>query len=371
MFVAFVIVPATSLMVGKKDFEWPELIQKSLQADRLSMLRSDVIRSLLFVLVTSGLVWAIAKQKIKNTVAILSLGLLFAFDLIPVTLRYSQNDNWVSKRELQKSPFKPTQADVEILKDKEHYRVLNLAANTFNDASTSYFHNSIGGYHGAKMQRYQELISNQILPEMFRMIDVLQKNANYTSIDSMLQKLPVLNMLNTRYFISPTNAPLRNRHANGQAWFVDNVVWADSANHEMALLSTTDLHSTAVVDKSFKERIKADALNSNTKSIKMESYSANRLKYSYESETDALAVFSEIYYPKGWVATVNGEEMDIIRVNYLLRGIVLPAGKNSVEFEFHPSSYFIGNIVSIVSSIILILLALWVLYKSFTTKKEV
>ncbi|MDD4746127.1 MAG: YfhO family protein [Salinivirgaceae bacterium] len=370
--VALVIVPASAIMVGSDDSQLPEVIQKALQVDRLSMLRSDAFRSLLFVLVTSGLIWAIAQHKIKKTLAIVSLGLLLAFDLIPVTLRYSQNDNWVSRRELKNNPYKPTQADLNILKDTEHYRVLNLAVNTFNDASTSYFHNSIGGYHGAKMQRYQELITHQIQPEMRRMIDVLQESVSYARIDSLLQQLPVLNMLNTRYFIlSPQDAPLKNAHSYGQAWFVDDVAFANGAIQEMQMLSNYDLKTTAIIDKEFEAKINPSAMNSNTKSIKMESYSANRLKYSYKSETDAMAVFSEIYYPKGWIATVNGKELDIIRVNYLLRGLVVPAGENTIEFEFQPNSYFIGNVVSYMASSILILLGILAIYLGFKGKKEV
>jgi hypothetical protein len=186
-----------------------------------------------------------------------------------------------------------------------------------------------------------------------------------------MRKLDVLNMLNTRYYIlSPDNQPLKNPHAFGQAWFVDDVVWADSANHEMNLLSQTDLRRIAVVDKQFQSKVDESVKNVNTKSIRMESYSANRLKYSYESETEAIAIFSEIYYPKGWEATVNGNPVEILRANYLLRALVLPAGKGTVEFEFRPKSYFLGNAVSYASSAILLILGLWILFLSFTTKKD-
>ncbi len=365
------VIPAVSDMTGSSDKTMPDLVQKSLQADRMSMLRSDVFRSLLFMLVASGLVWFLAKNKLNKMVAVAALGILFAADLIPVTLRYSQNENWVSRRELQQQPFKPTAADTEILKDKEHFRVLNLAANTFNDAATSYFHNSIGGYHGAKMQRYQELIEKQIQPSMLRMFDVLKASPTYESVDSIMQLLDVLNMLNIRYYIlSPDNQPIKNPYAFGQAWFVDDVVWADSANHEMKLLSQTDLRRVAVMDKQYRDKVNENVKNVNTKTIRMETYSANRLKYTYESETDALAVFSEIYYPKGWEATVNGKPAEIIRANYLLRSVVLPAGKGTIEFEFHPKSYFAGNAVSYASSAILLILGLWVLFTSFMAKKE-
>jgi hypothetical protein len=371
LLLIFLVIPSVSDMIGNSDKSMPEVIQKSLLADRLNMLRADVFRSLLFMLVASGLVWFLAKNKINKMVAVVGLGLLFAADLIPVTLRYSQNDNWVPRRELQQQPFKPTAANRDIMKDKEHFRVLNLASNTFNDATTSYFHNSIGGYHGAKMQRYQELIEKQIQPSMMRMFDVLKAAPTYESVDSLMRKLDVLNMLNTRYYIlSPDNQPLKNPHAFGQAWFVDDVVWADSANHEMNLLSQTDLRRIAVVDKQFQSKVDESVKNVNTKSIRMESYSANRLKYSYESETEAIAIFSEIYYPKGWEATVNGNPVEILRANYLLRALVLPAGKGTVEFEFRPKSYFLGNAVSYASSAILLILGLWILFLSFTTKKD-
>jgi hypothetical protein len=353
---------SSSEMIGRSDIRVPDIIQKSLQADRLSMLQSDVFRSLLFMLVTSGLIWFLSRAKIKATVATVVLGLLFAADLIPVSLRYAQNDSWVPRTELKQQPFKPTVADTEILKDKEHYRVLNFASNTFNDAATSYFHNSVGGYHGAKMRRYQELIDEQIIPEMNKVKDILQVSPTYQKFDSVMRELNVLNMLNTRYYIlSPDNQPIVNPYALGQAWFVDSIVWASGANDEMALLSTTKLENTAVVDKQYENILGDNLNNSNEKSITMKSYSANRLEYSFQSETQALALFSEMYYPKGWRAFVNGEPVEIIRANYLLRGLVLPAGEGDVVFEFHPKSYFVGNVVSYASSALLLLLSVWVL----------
>ncbi len=362
LFLIFVTNSSSSAMIGKSDGNWPDIIQKSLQKDRLTMLKSDVLRSFLFMLVTSGLIWFLAKNKIKTKIATIALGLLFAADLIPVTLRYSQNDNWVNSKELQKQPFKPTAADQEILKDKEHFRVVNIASNTFNDASTSYFHNSIGGYHGAKMQRYQELISKQIMPEINKMINILQDKPTYFKVDSIMQKLNVLNMLNTKYIIlSPENQPIYNPYVFGQAWFVDSIAWASDANNEMDMLSTSNLKHTAVVDKQYESTLGKNLNNSNEKNISLKTYSPNRLEYTYQSETDGLAIFSEIHYPKGWRASINGKPLEIIRANYLLRAVVLPAGKGDVVFEFHPTSYFIGNIISYMGSAILLTLVLLVI----------
>lgn len=369
--VAWLAMPHIFEFEGGSDANYPELVKNSIITDRILMLRSDALRSLLFVWVTTGIVWAVATHKIKQNLAIIFLGILFLADLLPVSNRYAQNDNWVKRSELQKSPFKPSKADNQILTDKDHFRVLNLSANTFNDAATSYFHNSIGGYHGAKMQRYQEMVNHQIQSEMTKLITTLQNSPTYEIIDSVLLHTGVLNMLNTRYLIlSPDNVPMRNLRAFGNAWFVENITWADNANEEMTLLAETDLRTSAVMDITNKDKAKTHYETAPDNTITLEKYSANRLSYTYSTKTESFAVFSEIYYPKGWTAKINGKEQEIFRTNYLLRSLVLPAGKGTIEFEFHPSSYFTGNVISTLFSALILVLGILVLYLSFTNKKN-
>lgn len=344
-------------MTGQTDINLPETIREAVKADRLSMLQADIFRSLLFVIATSGLIWFIANNKIKKRLGTIALMLLFITDLIPVTHRYSHNNNWESRSQLQQNPFTPTHANQTILKDKNHYRVLNLTSNTFNDATTSYFHNSIGGYHGAKMQRYQELISHQIQPEMKEIISLLQDKPTPEQVDTLLQNLDILNMLNTKYYIiSPDHNPIVNQYAYGAAWFVDSTVQADGANNEMQLLTSTNLKHTAVVDKQYIHTLGNNVSNNPNNSISLKSYSANRIEYNYRAETNALAVFSEIYYPQGWEATIDNKPVEIIRANYLLRAALLPAGSGTIVFEFRPKSYYVGNTISYTGSAILLIL---------------
>ncbi len=356
LILIWIAIPLTMDMVGRSDSQLPEIIQKSLKADRLIIFKNDIYRSLLFILVTSGLVFAVLKNKIKKSLAVALLALLFALDLIPVSLRYAQNENWVSRGELQAQPYKPTEANKYILRDKDHYRVLNLAGNTFNDAATSYFHHSIGGYHGAKMQRYQELIDWQIIPEMQQLINYLSVKPTVGGIDSLLHQSQVLNMLNTRYLIvSPDNPPLINTYAFGPAWIVDSVYQTQGAKNEMLALNNVNLKTTAVLGEEFPNLSFGSSSNS---SITLINYHPNRLKYQYTSKEQVLAVFSEIFYPKGWEAYINGQKAEILRVNYLLRGLILPAGEGIIEFEFRPKSFFTGNIISYASSGLLLVLGI-------------
>ncbi|HON17918.1 MAG TPA: YfhO family protein [Salinivirgaceae bacterium] len=360
LILLWILVPISANMIGQNDAQLPDVIQKSLQADRLSLFRNDIYRSLLFIFVTSGLIFAVSKNKLNRKYAPALLILLFILDLIPVSLRYAQNDNWVSKNLLQQQPFTPSAANNYILRDKEHYRVLNLSVNTFNDASTSYFHNSIGGYHGAKMQRYQELIDWQIYPEMRSLIDYLSKSPTKTGIDSLLEKCQVLNMLNTRYIIlSPDNQPLINTHAFGQAWLIDSIVYAETDKDEMMLLNSVNLQKTAVLNSEY-QAVHAQKVSEND-FIRLTQYHPNRLRYQYRVEKPSLAAFSEIFYPKGWQAYINGTPVEILRINYLLRGAILPAGEGFIEFEFKPKSFLLGNKISYACSSMLLIIAFGVL----------
>ena len=339
------------------DAQLPQWLIEPLHADRKALLRSDSIRSLIFILLAAGTLWAFVEKKIKINLAILALGVLVLVDMWPVNRRYLNNDNFVNKREVD-VPFKPTRADQEILKDKDpDYRVLNLSVSTFNDASTSYFHHSIGGYHGAKMRRYQELIDYQIQGELQEMSEGLSNVSNQEGVDSLFSQLGVLNMLNTRYIIfSGERAPLYNSKAFGNAWFAKNLNRVKNSDEEMALLGQINLRETALVDERFESLVKNFTPGKDSlASIKLIKYAPNHLVYQSKGNRDQIAVFSEIYYPKGWNAYVDGKKTDYFRTNYVLRGMIIPGGEHKVEFKFEPKSYITGNKISLASSLILLL----------------
>ncbi len=346
---------------------YPQQFINALMADRESALRIDAFRSFIFVLLAAGGLWAYWNNKIKAQYAIILWVGLVAIDMWPIDKKYFNNDNFTSKKEAA-IPFKEMPVDKEIKKDKDlYYRVLNLQ-NPMTDARTSFFHKSIGGYHGAKMKRYNELYSYAIEPEMRSLITAFQKPE---SIDSVMALLPVINMLNTKYYIYDLNQPpLTNAHALGNAWFVKSAKVVDSADQEVTAIKNFDPKSTAIVNKSFDKDLSGFTSGSGEGEIKLTEYQPNDLKYEATVNSGSqLAVFSEIYYPKGWKSFIDGNETPHIQVDYVLRGLVIPAGKHQVEFKFEPNSYYLGNKVSLASSILLLLTIGGYLFYSFKIKK--
>lgn len=333
---------------------WPQPLVDALTSDRRMLLRNDAFRSLAFVLLTGGLIWLLIQNKIKAVWAAVILALLFLLDLGTVGKRYLNADNFVSKREA-KQPYTPSNADLMILQDKEiSYRVANFTVDPFNDASTSYFHKSIGGYHGAKLKRYQELIENQIGK----------------------QNMQVFNMLNTKYFIVPgqDNQPTAqlNPEALGNAWFVNSAKIVNNADEEMNALTKLNTKNEVVVDKRFQKLLsKTTFAPDSQSSIKLTAYQPNYLIYNISTKSDQLAVFSEIYYDKGWNAYMDGKPAPYFRANYVLRGMIIPAGNHKLEFKFEPQSYKIGENVSLASSILLVLFLLSALgFEAYKAIKE-
>ena len=262
-----------------------------------------------------------------------------------VNKRYLNDDNFVRKNKV-KIPYKPTQADNFILNDKDpNFRVFNSSVSTFNDASTSYFHKSIGGYHGAKLKRYQELIE----------FHISQGNMN------------VLNMLNTKYFISRDGKPQLNSAALGNAWFINNINLVMNADEEIDALKDFDAINTAIVDNRFSNYIIPNLDNSSS-TIKLDIYKPNYLKYSSESTNDGIAIFSEIYYNQGWDAYIDGVKTDYFRANYVLRALNIPKGNHSIEFKFKPAVYSISENISLASSLILFILLFLISYKEYYRK---
>ncbi|MBI9055294.1 MAG: YfhO family protein [Bacteroidales bacterium] len=329
----------------------------ALREDRKMMLRNDAFRSLVFILLSAGIVFAFIKGKLKLNYA---LGLLLIFVLIDmwsVDKRYLNDNNFVSKRKAKES-FQMTQADKYILQDKDpDFRVLNVSVDPFNNSSTSYFHKSIGGYHGAKMRRYQELIEHQI-----------SKN-----------NMGVLNMLNTKYFIVPDNnrQPVAqyNPEALGNAWFVSEYRIVPNADAEMASLDDFNPGNEAIIDQRFEDFVAGKEFMKDTvSSIKLETYIPNHLTYIANCSHEELAVFSEIYYPKGWNAFIDGNPVDHFRANYVLRALVIPEGNHTIEFKFEPKSYYLGSKISYASSVILLLFLFFAfgkeIYVYFKENKE-
>lgn len=312
----------------------------NLQEVRMSIFTSDAWRSFFIVLIGAGLLWVYGMGKLKAKVTIGALVLLCLIDMWSVNKRYLYDEQFVAKTE-QDHSFTPTATDQAILEDKSlDYRVLNLASNTFNENNTSYWHKSIGGYHAAKLRRYQEMIEEHISPEMSHLFKaVSEAGGDMTKVDPSL--FPVLNMLNTRYFIFPLEkgqtAPLMNPHALGNAWFVDEVRYVDNANEEIAALHEVDPAKVAVVDKKFSEQIKPMADIDSLSTIQLTSYEPNALKYEVNSAKGGVVVFSEVYYP-GWQAYIDGVEAPHGRADYILRAMNVPAGKHVIEFKFDPRS---------------------------------
>ncbi|MBN2807635.1 MAG: YfhO family protein [Prolixibacteraceae bacterium] len=350
---------------------WPNQLLEALEVDRIAVARADAFRSLVFVLLSAGLIWLTLKNKLKAKYALIAAAVLVLADMWPVNKRYLNNDNFVPKRKAE-TPYEPSKANLEILKDTDpNYRVFNIALNPFSDASTSYFHKSVGGYSGAKLSRYQDLIEHQLSKEMQLIGSRLRNVQSMADVEAVFTGLNALNMLNTRYIIyNPDAAPLMNPQAFGNAWFVENYRLAENANHEVELIGATDLKNVAVIDKRFEQYLSSSLKADSTASIQLLSYTPEKLVYRSSAQSDQLAVFSEIYYPKGWTARVDGVATEIFRANYVLRAMMVPAGEHEIVFEFKPKSYEIGNKISLASSILLMLAAAGVLYVEFRKRRK-
>ena len=326
------------------------------QSDRAMLLRKDAFRSFIFIMLAAGVLFAYMKNKLKLNYAMAALGFLILIDMWPVNKRYFNNDHFETKKE-NKAPYVASAADKIILQDKDpNYRVLNMAVSPFQDASTSYFHKSIGGYHGAKWRRYQELYEQAMFTESQGIIGSLQRQ-NMQLVQATLANAHVLNMLNTKYIIYNPNAqPLVNPSANGNAWFVNSYRMVANADEEMAAITQINTKEMALIDERFADFVSGKTIvPDSTASVKLLEYQPNYLKYQSNTNTEQLALFSEIYYPKGWVAKIDGEEAGHFRANYLLRAMMVPAGEHTIEFSFEPASYHVGGKVAMASSWILFL----------------
>ena len=331
----------------------------NLEEVRMSLFTSDALRSFFIILIGVNLILAYGMGKLKQKVLIAALAVLCLVDMWGVNKRYLYDEQFVEKQ-VQTQGFQQTETDKLILQDEAlDYRVLNLASNTFNENNTAYWHKSVGGYHAAKLRRYQEMIEEHISGEMQGLFRAV------ADAGGDMEKLnpadfPVLNMLNTRYLIFPLQGgqtmPLPNPYALDNAWFVDEVQYVNNANDEIDAIHDLNPLQTAVVDKKFESVVKSVASDS-TASIELVAYEPNYLTYEVDSDKEGTVVFSEIYYP-GWISTIDGEEVPHGRANYILRAMNVPAGKHVVEFRFDPKSLHTTETIAFIALGLLALLAL-------------
>jgi hypothetical protein len=330
---------------GSRDAGYDQLLPGLLEAiiaDRKAIFFSDSLRTFIFVALSAGVLWLFIKEKLNKNYAILILAGLILFDLVSVDKRYVNNADFQNAREIDK-PFVASEINQEILKDKSYYRVANFMVDPMNDGSTSYFHNSIGGYHAAKLERYQELFDFHI----------------------MKNNIEVLNMLNTKYFIfedgSRRETVQQNPNPNGNAWLVNTINIVDNANEEILALDSLKTKTEAVIDKRFvTEGFIANYPKDSTAAIQLTSYALNNLVYDFNSNLNQFAVFSEIYYKDGWNAYIDGNLTPHYRVNYILRGMEIPKGKHKIEFKFEPTVIKQGSTITLISyGLLLIIFAGW------------
>jgi hypothetical protein len=337
--------PVDDLLSGQA----PAWYLDALQADRAWLLRSDAFRSLLLIGLVLAAIYYRNKNKISSAVLIGIVAVLVLFDLWSVDKRYLQNDDFISKNQQQE--VIPTDANLTIQNDPDPgYRVLSFLQNPWSEARTSYFHHSVGGYHGAKMRRYQELIESCLDAQFREVLQGLQNGQRDWS------NVGIINMLNTRYFLvgSEQNSVISNQQALGNAWLVSSVSTVNNADEELNQICNIDPKSTAVVDQS--KFTTGSTTYDNSGEVILEEHQPNYLRYRFNNTGTALAVFSEIYYPEGWNATIDGEPANILRANFILRALEVPPGQHTIEFRFEPAAYFTGNKVMMASSIALLLL---------------
>lgn len=351
-----------------------DIILSNIELARVSIFTADALRSFLLIMVSMSLIMAFAYQKVSKNLFIALIGILILLDLFSINKRYLNDDSFERAR-LVDQPYQPSQADKLILEDKDlDYRVLNIN-NPFSDASVSYYHKSIGGYHSAKLGRYQDLIDHILIDEIGKITAPLQNQPTEESIAEAFNQVPVLNMLNTKYIIyNPAAAPLYNASANGSAWFANDIVWVENANEELETIKTFDSKQSIIIDERFKKNIGAIQFHNDSSALVMESYLANHLVYNSYSQSEKIAVFSEIYYDKGWNAYLDGNKADYFRANYTLRAMKIPAGIHKIEFKFEPASYQKGEQIALIGSIILLLAFLGIIGRElnnyFTNTKE-
>ncbi len=345
------LVSALTQMTGNNS-EVANKFYNALKQDRQSLFGSDILRSLIFIVLAFGCLWLYVKNKLKANYALLAILLLSTIDIIALSRRYFNNNSFQTKEDQQEQSFTPSAVDAQILQDTGYYRVLNLATDTYNDAMTSYFHNSIGGYNPAKLAIYQDLITYQLSGKI---------NIN------------VLNMLNTKYVITKGqqgDVVQQNPGNLGPCWFVKQIAFVKDDAAAMRALDNNNPADSAIVEASEKNYISVSPVFDSTASIRLIKNDNDEITYASESKTNQFAVFSEIYYDRGWHAYIDGKEAPIVRTDYVLRGLSIPAGNHTIKFEFKPASFYDSEAIAIAASAIVWLLLIGTAFTFFKHRSK-
>ena len=362
-----------SLSAGKDGAVYAQFASQ-LEDVRVAIFRKDALRSLLFIILAAVPLFLYGKGKLKGQIAFPILAVLVLVDMFPVDKRYLNNDKFVSKQKYFQ-PFTASTADQAILADNAlDFRVADITKDMFNDASTCYFHKSLGGYSGAKLRRYQDVITQYLSGEL----NQLRSAKSIRDLTEALMNQKVLNMLNTKYIIyNPDAQPFPNHFAYGNAWIANDIQWVDTPNEEIDAIATTDLRRTAIINKEFVQQVgDYQVTDSIMPTIELTEYQPNKLTYSFSgvstgsTTANYLVVFSEIWTEKGWKMTIDGQEQPLLRANYLLRAAMIPSGDHEIVMEYAPKAYKMGNTVSFASSLIMILGLIGAIVYTFRPKKE-
>ena len=350
-------------------------IVENLREMRQAVFTADCWRSAFIIIIGTLCLLLFKAKKLKAGYMVGAITLLCLVDMWQVDKRYLNNDMFVPKSE-REAPIQMTETDRLILEDKTdmgNYRVLNLASNTFNENETSYYHNSIGGYHAAKLRRYQDIIDHYIAPEMQKLMPAIAESGGDLLKVNGDSLFPVLNALNARYFIVPLQdgqtVPVVNPHVHGPAWFVDRITYADNANGEIDAVGRIDLRREAVADKRFEDVLKTSVAQDSTASVKLTKYMSDQLEYDVYSKNGGVIVFSEVYYP-GWTATVDGQPAELGRADYLLRALNVAPGKHKVVLTFHPKSVTTTETIAYIAYAAIIIAILIAAFLGYRKKKE-
>ena len=352
------------------------MMLSSIATMRGAMVSADAWRSIVIIIIGVAMLLLFKVQKIKAIYLIVGISALCLIDLWQVDKRYLNDEMFVPKSE-RDTPQQATATDLQILKDKSlSYRVLNFASGAFNENNTSYFHKSIGGYHPAKLRRYQEMIDKYIAPEMQTAMQAIANKGGIMSEVDGRKLFPILNMLNAKYFIVPlqgnATTSIQNPYAQGNGWFVDKLTYVADANAEYAGVGKIDVSHEAVADKKFEPILGQTQTNDSTARVVLTKYEPNNMTYTVNSTKGGVVVFSEVYYP-GWTATIDGQPAELGRVNYILRALNVKAGKHEVVLDFHPTSISTTETIAYAALIVLLLAICVAIYsekkKQKTTKE--
>ena len=352
------------------------MMLSSIATMRGAMVSADAWRSIVIIIIGVAMLLLFKAQKIKAIYLIVGISALCLIDLWQVDKRYLNDEMFVPKSE-RDTPQQATATDLQILKDKSlSYRVLNFASGAFNENNTSYFHKSIGGYHPAKLRRYQEMIDKYIASEMQTAMQAIANKGGVMSEVDGRKLFPILNMLNAKYFIVPlqgnATTSIQNPYAQGNGWFVDKLTYVADANAEYAGVGKIDVSHEAVADKKFEPILGQTQTNDSTARVVLTKYEPNNMTYTVSSTKGGVVVFSEVYYP-GWTATIDGQPAELGRVNYILRALNVKAGKHEVVLDFHPTSISTTETIAYAALIVLLLAICVAIYsekkKQKTTKE--